>query len=294
MLKLSPSFAGVNVLRILSLIIVFALAGPSLAGTPKDPWGELVKAAVQSQQKGDLKAAERSLLKALLAAEAFGDSDPRAAYTLDYLGTLYQQRGDSAEALAVFGRAQAGFAKALGPESPEALDSEQRLADAYAAAQRWAQAEPLYRASLERERARKPADPVALAGACTDLGLALDAQEQWPAALKLYQEAEKLRRKALGDDAPEVAETLNNQGRVHLLRGDLRQAERMIRQALAIDEQALGEQHPAVADDLRRLSAVLFRAGKLEESKALGERAEALDNDRAPTPKPRRVAAPKD
>lgn len=263
-----------------------------LPAAAKDEWTRLVKAAVQSQQKGDPKAAERSLLKALLVAEGFGENDPRAAYTLDYLGTLYQQRGDSSEALAVFDRARQGFVKSLGADSAEALDSAQRLGDAYAAAGQWAKAEPLYRERLDRERARTPQEPLALAAAATDLGLALDSQEQWDGALKLYQEAEALRRKALGAEAPELAEALNNQGRVHLLRGDLKKAEKLIRAALAIDEAALGEKHPAVADDLRRLAAVLYKAGKLDESAKLGARAEQLDSDRAPAPKPRRLAGP--
>lgn len=278
-------------LKSIILAALFVFSGP-LSAAVQDEWNRLVKAAVQSQKKGDNKAAERSLLKALLVADGFEASDPRSAYTLDYLGTLYQQRGDSSEALAVFERARQGFVKALGADSAEAVDSGQRLGDAYAGAGLWAKAEPLYRERLDRERARTPQDPLALASAATDLGLSLDSQEQWDAALKLYKEAEDLRRKALGEESSELAESLNNQGRLHLMRGDLKKAEKLIRQALAIDEKALGESHPAVADDLRRLAAVLFKAGKKEESAQLGARAEQLDQDRAPEPKPRRLAGP--
>jgi tetratricopeptide (TPR) repeat protein len=286
MLKFNLSHRGVNVIRkTFCVAAALFLAGSLGAGD----WAQQVNSAVQSQKKGDLKTAERTLLKALLAAENFGEKDPRTAYTLDYLGTVYQQQGQSDEALAVFARAHDGFAKSLGPDSSEAVESGHRLADAYAAAEKWSKAEPLYRDLLDRERARKPADPLALASACTDLGLSLDAQSQWDSALKLYKEAQALREKALGPDAAEVAETLNNQGRIALLRGDLKQAETLIRRALAIDEKALGEGHPAVADDLRRLSAVLFKAGKTDESKALGDRAEKLDNDRQPAPRPQRL-----
>lgn len=293
MLKLSSFCSGVNVLKTALFAVLFAFHA-SLPASPDSEWSTLVKAAVQDQKLGDAKAAERSLLKALLVTESFGAKDPRAAYTLDYLGTLYQQRGDSSEALAVFDRARKSFEKSLGAESPEAVESGQRLADAYAAADKWKEAEPLYRASLERARAAKPQDPLAVASACTDLGLSLDAQQQWDSALKLYREAESLRREALGPNASEVAECLNNQGRVRLMQGDLKEAEALIREALSIDEKALGEDHPSVADDLRRLAAVLFKAGKVDESAALGARAERLDNDRKPTPKPRRLPDEKD
>lgn len=255
-------------------------------------WAQLVNQAVQRQKAGDLKAAESILLKALLAAERFGPADPRVAYTLDYLGTLYQQRGATDEALAVFARAQTAFASSLGKDSPEAVESARRLADSYAEAGRWEQAEPLYKDLLARERARRPGDPLALASACIDWGLSLDALGRWDEALKLYREAEKLRVQVLGPDAVEVAEALNNQGRAWLMKGDLKKAEAYIRRALAIDEKALGEGHPAVADDLRRLAAVLFKAGRQAESRALGERAEKLDAERIPAPKARRLHLP--
>lgn len=292
-LKFSFFSGGVNVMKAALFAVLFAFQG-SLSATPTQDWSALVKSAVKDQQGGRPKSAEQSLLKALLVADDFGPKDPRSAFTLDYLGTLYQQRGDSNDALAVFERARQGFIKALGEESPEAIESGQRLADAYAAAEKWKQAEPLYRASLERARAAKPVDAEAVASACTDLGLALDAQQQWDSALKLYKEAEALRRKALGDDDPQVAECLNNQGRVHLKQGDLKMAEKQIRAALAIDEKALSERDPAVVDDLRRLAAVLFKAGKVAESGQVGQRAEKLDAERLPTPTAKRLPAPED
>lgn len=292
MLKLSSSPTGVNVLKKALLACVLGLAVGQLQAA--DDWNSLVKAAVQAQKKGDNKGAEAKLLKALLAAEAFGDKDPRAAYTLDYLGTLYAQRGDSGDALAVYERARAGFESSLGPDSQEAVESAARLAEAYGNANQWAKAEPLYKAALARARAKQPEDAVAVASACVDLGIAVDAQGRFDEALKLYKEAEGLRRASLGAESAELAEVLNNEGRAYLMKGDLKKAEKLIREALAIDEKALGEQHPAVADDLRRLSAVLFKAGKKDESAALGARAEKLDQDRHPAPKPKRLGADKE
>jgi tetratricopeptide (TPR) repeat protein len=271
--------------------VLFTLAAAAPLAAAED-WNALIKAAIQAQKKGDLKEAEAKLLKAQLAAEDFGPQDPRAAYTLDYLGTLYAQRGDLSDALAVYERARAGFEASLGADSSEAIESAARLAEAYGNAGQWAKAEPHYRAALTRARAKQPADPVTVAAAATDLGLSVDAQGRYDEALKLYKEAEGLRRQALGPESSELAECLNNEGRAYLMKGDLKQAEKLIRQALAIDEKALGESHPSVSDDLRRLSAVLFKAGKKDESGQLGARAEKLDQERQTTPSPKPLPQP--
>jgi len=246
------------------------------AGLPADEWGKQVKQAIQAQRSGDLKASEELLLKALLSAQAYGDKDPRAAYTLDYLGTLYQQKGDASEALRVYAQALAGFDKALGPESPESLSSCGRLAEAAEATEHWAQAEAPRRRLLASADQATSHDPVALAQAKSDLGLVLDAQQKWDEALPLYDAALALRRKALGEDAAEVAESLNNLGRLWLMKGDAKRAEALIRQAAAIDEKALGPADPVLADDWRRLASVLRKGGRDKAAAEADDRADAI------------------
>ena len=280
------------------LAVLFSLgllAGPLRA----DEWGKQVKLAIQAQRSGDLKAAEDLLLKALLSAQAYGDKDPRAAYTLDYLGTLYQQKSDASEALRVYAQALAGFDKALGPGSPEALSSCGRLAEAAEATEHWAQAEPPRRRLLAQAALATNHDPVALAQAQSDLALVLDAQLNYEEAQPLYESALALRRKALGEEAAEVAESLNNLGRLRLMRGDAKQAEALIRQAAAIDEKALGPADPALADDWRRLASVLRKAGKDKAAAEAEDRADAIAaaadlNAHGPEPKPRTLPHPED
>jgi tetratricopeptide (TPR) repeat protein len=262
----------------ISLLLTAGLAGglaadPAATGTTAD-WTQAIKAAAQDQRKGDLKGAEKLLLRALLVTEGFDDKDPRAAYTLDYLGTLYTQSGRTDDAIAVFERALAGFDRALGPHSEDALASAGRLADSYENAKQWSKAETLRRRLLAEVKAQPSPDLAALAQAESDLALCLDAQKQWDEAMSLYSDALQKRRQALGPNAPEVAETLSNQGRIWLLKGDFRKAEALMRQALAIDQQALGANDPAVADDLHRLAVVLKKAGKTGEAAA--DEAEAL------------------
>jgi tetratricopeptide (TPR) repeat protein len=264
-----------------------------------DEWGKQVKLAIQAQRAGDLKSAEDLLLKALLSAQIYGDKDPRAAYTLDYLGTLYQQKGDAPEALRVYAQALAGFDKALGPNSPEALSSCGRLAEAAEATEHWAQAESPRRRLLAQASLATQHDPLALAQAQGDLALTLDAQQKYDEAQPLYESALALRRKALGEDAAEVAESLNNLGRLRLMRGDVKQAEALIRQAAAIDEKVLGPADPALADDWRRLASVLRKAGKAKDAVEADDRADAIAaaadlKARGPEPEPHPLPHPGD
>jgi tetratricopeptide (TPR) repeat protein len=278
---------------ILSLFLI-----PSLLCA--ETWEAELKAAIQLQRKGDLKGAEERLMKAQLEAERFGANDPRSAYTLDYLGTLYMQEGAKADALTVFNKALKGFDASLGPDSNEAQESAQRLAEAYEADEQWAKAEPLYQRLAETARKDPKTDPLALAERLSNWAFALDAQKKWDEALPLYDETLALRQKALGGDASEVAETLNNQARIFLLKGDAPKAVGLFERALAIDEKALGKEHPAVADDLRRLAAALNKAGKGAQAGPLEARANAIEEKaasaaakrKAPRPKPVKLPQP--
>src|SRR6478752_1137794 len=94
-----------------AIILSLFLASTSLSAAT---WEAEVKSAVKLQRQGNLKEAEKTLMRAQLLAEDFGPNDARAAYTLDYLGTLYMQEGAKDEALAVFAKALKGFDTALG------------------------------------------------------------------------------------------------------------------------------------------------------------------------------------
>jgi tetratricopeptide (TPR) repeat protein len=82
------------------------------------------------------------------------------------------------------------------------------------------------------------------------------SQGKYKEAEPLYQQALALRQKLLGDDHPDVAESLNNLAGLYESQGKYKEAEPLYQQALNIFEQRLGVDHPhtiIVRGNLERL-----------------------------------------
>lgn len=93
------------------------------------------------------------------------------------------------------------------------------------------------------------------------------------AALALAEEAVVERRRLLGSDHPDVAESLNILGTALQERGDYDAAERAFREALAIRERAYGELHADTAESVNNLAVVL----SLRDRESDREEAERLE-----------------
>ena len=94
--------------------------------------------------------------------------------------------------------------------------------------------------------------------------------------LGLYDHGEPLlrrslaiRRHLLGEDHPEVADSLSGLGRLLRDRGELAQAEPLLRQTLELRRRALGDRHPLVAESLTDLGFLLSEAGDYAAAETL-------------------------
>ena len=85
------------------------------------------------------------------------------------------------------------------------------------------------------------------------------AQGDYARAEPLYRQALEIRKKALGENHPDYATSLNNLAALYQAQGDYARAEPLFRQALEIRKKALGENHPDYATSLNNL-AVLYKA----------------------------------
>ena len=79
----------------------------------------------------------------------------------------------------------------------------------------------------------------------------------------LYRQALEIRKKALGEEHPDYATSLNNLAALYHAMGAYDRAEPLYRQALEIRKKALGEEHPDYATSLNNLAALYRRDGRV-------------------------------
>lgn len=115
--------------------------------------------------------------------------------------------------------------------------------------------------------------PDAEASVRTTIGVTYLELGRYAAAERHLTAALAIRHRELGNDAPDVGESLNNLGVLSRAKGDYDEAEQLYRESLAIRRAALGDEHPAVAETMNNLGVVLKRMGRLEEAESNYRRA---------------------
>ncbi len=92
----------------------------------------------------------------------------------------------------------------------------------------------------------------------------------------LCQRSLAILEKALGNDHPYVASSLNNLARVYQAQGHYAEAEPLYQRSLAIREKALGNDHPDVAQSLNNLADLYRIQGHYTEAEPLYQRSLAI------------------
>ncbi len=90
------------------------------------------------------------------------------------------------------------------------------------------------------------------------LALLYEVQGRYAEAEPFYERALAIREKALGEEHPHVAQTLNNLALLYATQGRYAEAEPLFERALEIFTRALGEEHPytqQTKDNIQRLRA---------------------------------------
>ncbi|MDJ0533340.1 MAG: CHAT domain-containing protein [Xenococcaceae cyanobacterium MO_207.B15] len=94
-------------------------------------------------------------------------------------------------------------------------------------------------------------------------------EEGYTEAEPLYQQSLTIRKQQLGDNHPDVAQSLNNQAALYESQGRYAEAEPLLQQSLAIYKQQLGGNHPDVAVSLNNLAALYESQGRYAEAETL-------------------------
>jgi len=87
------------------------------------------------------------------------------------------------------------------------------------------------------------------------------------------EEGLKIRKKALGNDHPDVAGSLNNIGSCLCELGRYKEALERHEEGLKIRKKALGNDHPDVAGSLNNIGSCLYGSGRYEEALIKGKEA---------------------
>ncbi|MEH2332138.1 tetratricopeptide repeat protein [Nostoc sp.] len=103
-----------------------------------------------------------------------------------------------------------------------------------------------------------------------------DGQGLYNQALPWYEQCLKVTKKRLGEEHPDVAQSLNNLATLYQSQGRYSQAEPLFIQALALRRQLLGEEHPDVAQSLNNLANLYNSQGRYSEAEPLFIQALAL------------------
>ncbi len=94
--------------------------------------------------------------------------------------------------------------------------------------------------------------------------------------LFVQKESLAIRDKALGNDHPDVAISINNLAQIYNFWGHYAEAEPLYKRPLEIDEKALAPDHPHVAIVLENYADLLWKTQRNAEAEEMEARAEAI------------------
>jgi tetratricopeptide (TPR) repeat protein len=171
----------------------------------------------------------------------------------------------------------------VSPDVAMALQQEQRASE-YALHGRAADAEALYKQSLDTIEKSLPGDPI-LAGSLNNVGQFYRTQHRFADAAELFNRALAIYVASYGDNHTLTATVINNLANTYLSDGKLDAAEPLFKRGLAATEKLLGPDHYAVAISLDWLAQTNFRQGRYAEAEtelkrgiAIAEKASGPDS----------------
>ncbi len=150
------------------------------------------------------------------------------------------------------------------------------LAILYCEMGRYAEAEPLYRRSLEITEKQLGRDHPDVAGSLNNLAILYREMGRYAEAEPLYRRSLEITEKRLGRDHPDVAGSLNNLAILYREMGRYAEAEPLYRRSLEIREKQLGRDHPDVAGSLNNLANLYSDMGRYAEAEPLFRRSLAI------------------
>jgi len=257
------------------LVGVVAIRRRVLGDTHVETAKALCSMAAVLQALGELDEVAVLLEESLTSLEQNPgvESEPYAA-SLHSLGLMHQARGELDEALPKLERALRIRVRLLGGGGAVVAQSMTNVGCALRAKGRVDDALPLFEKALVAFRAAQGlsdgngpngSDSMTVAGALNNLGRALHELRQFSDAMVMHGEALAMRRRLLGEQHADVAQSLFNLGEtVGAHDGRLAEASSLLEEALRMRRACLGNEHLSVAEVLLSLGDVKLRAGDVQ------------------------------
>ncbi len=151
------------------------------------------------------------------------------------------------------------------------------------------EAQKLYLAALKEAQSFGPAD-LRQAATLNNMGVLFLRAQKPEEAEKVYQRSLEIRKKALGEEHPQVAQSLANIGVLRETQGLVEDAESLYKGAINIWEKAVGPDAPGLIAPLTQYAGLLKKQERNKEAKKLEERIEALKKKQEEAKKPEAAA----
>jgi len=223
--------------------------------------------------------AEQQYLRALKIQEiVLGPNSREVGFTLHGLGQAYQAAGDTSKATEYLNRAQEIAQRSSAPGDDSRAGILVDLGEAAQNAERYAEAESLYKQAIDvYENTVGPEHPD-LTRALLYLGCLYRDEEQFDMtkAGPLLERALAIREKALGPDHPSTASALTNLSLLDFYEHKFGEAERFAQRALPIQEKAYGLESLEVSTTLNRLGLAERDLQKFPQAETALKRALAI------------------
>ncbi len=254
--------------------------------TSHDFAAALTNYGMQLQVTGDWKTARRILEEALAHPAASTDHDLLAEIKFQ-LGNIYTELRETDKAIGILRSGIALATEVNGVGSEREAVMKEALASALDYAERYSEAEPLFREVLATYE--KGDEPIRVGRALTNLGVNLEFQDRDPEALKVYLRAIKDLATTKGYARGALAELHSGLGRIYRRQKRDKLAEESFRRALAVRVEVLGPDHPLVAMDYHNLAVALKDKKQLGEARELCAKALVIRQAQLPADHPYRI-----
>jgi eukaryotic-like serine/threonine-protein kinase len=220
----------------------------------------------------DRKPAEAAVLyqDALRRArELYPPTHPDIGICLGELSRALREAGQLDEAESAATEAVSVLNATFGPRHRESIIATQRLAGIVGMKGRTADAERMFRATLDNGNSVLGVGHPIVLSVIGDYADFLETQGRYADALRIADSGLTAARRRFGEQDVYVARSLARRGRLYATMNDLRHAEEDFRRVLAIRERLHPPEHWRVAEAKVDLGGLLARARKYEEAEPL-------------------------